>query len=256
MGQQISGTLEWSVASVNNTKGCRNNCTYCYARARALRFKQIAGAEDWTTMTTRRVRPTKLYPGTVMFPSTHDIFPENYDECVGTLASLLERGNRVLIVSKPRLAIIEGLVRDLAAYREQVLFRFTIGTLDPVISKTWEPGAPLPHERTSALELAFCRGWKTSVSMEPMLSPGCAVSEFYMLRPLVTDGIWIGKMNKIGERVRGVADANVRVLSDAQSDYHVRRIYDALKHEPKVRWKESIKRVVGLPLETEAGVDR
>lgn len=252
----VSGTREWAVASENNTKGCRNSCAYCYARARALRSGRIKTPAEWAEMTTRRRRPTKRYDGTVMFPTTHDIFPENLDACVETLRSLLEHGNRVLIVSKPRLDVIETLVMQLAPWRDRVLFRFTIGTLDERLSKIWEPGAPPPEERAIALRVAREWHYETSVSMEPMLNPHFVVHEFATLAPRVSQAIWLGKMNKIRERVRGVPSAEVERLSAAQADSEIHLIYDALKHEPKVRWKESVKLVIGLPFETEAGTDR
>jgi len=191
-----------------------------------------------------------------MFPSTHDIFPENIDACAETLRALLERGNKVLIVSKPRFDVIPSLLDGLDQWRDQVLLRFTIGTLDAGIAKTWEPDAPSPFERLRVLRYAHSAGWKTSVSMEPMLNPLGVVLEFYTLAPLVTDGIWLGLMNKIGQRVRGVAAEKIEALRAAQCDDNIRRIYNRLRLNEKVRWKESVKRVVGLPLETEAGVDR
>jgi hypothetical protein len=48
----------------------------------------------------------------------------------------------------------------------------------------------------------------------------------------------------------------VRQIEDGQADDKVRAIYAALKDEPKVRWKDSYKQVLGLALADEAGLDR
>jgi hypothetical protein len=50
-------------------------------------------------------------------------------------------------------------------------------------------------------------------------------------------------------------EAAVRRIEDGQTDEQIKRIYNALKANPLIRWKESIKSVVGLPLATEAGED-
>jgi hypothetical protein len=72
--------------------------------------------------------------------------------------------------------------------------------------------------------------------------------------PYVTDTIWIGKMNHIGKRVntRGWGEqgyAFLDRLKAAQTDAKILELYEALKDRPRIRWKDSIKRVVGLPEE-------
>jgi len=47
----------------------------------------------------------------------------------------------------------------------------------------------------------------------------------------------------------------LRLIIEGQTAEKIKAIYESLKGEPKVRWKESIKSVVGLPLATEAGTD-
>ena len=49
MSKRISGTREWSVASVNCVTGCENDCRYCYARHEALtRYGgRIKSASEW-----------------------------------------------------------------------------------------------------------------------------------------------------------------------------------------------------------------
>jgi len=76
--------------------------------------------------------------------------------------------------------------------------------------------------------------------------------------PYVTDTLWLGKMNRIRQRVAVITDEDhVRVaeLEAAQTDENIRHIFGMLQHIPRIRWKESIKQVVGLPLADEAGQD-
>jgi hypothetical protein len=76
------------------------------------------------------------------------------------------------------------------------------------------------------------------------------------LLPYVTDTIWIGKMNKIKLRVPADTDpAEIARIEAGQTDARIREIYLALKDHPKIRWKESVKEVVGLPLAEQPGQD-
>jgi hypothetical protein len=80
---------------------------------------------------------------------------------------------------------------------------------------------------------------------------------FDALAPFVTDTIWIGKMNEIRRRAAPGTDlAAIAAIEARQTNEAVRWVYDLLRNEPKVRWKESYKEVLGLPASTEAGLDR
>jgi len=174
----------------------------------------------------------------------------------------------VLIVSKPNLYCIQVLCSALAQWKENILWRFTIGCLDGVISKKWEPCAPIPVERLACLNYVWSRSYRTSVSMEPMLDTRNIERDFEVIKPYVTDSIWLGKMNYVRKRVpvqeyqngvlvqEGAPLEDIERLERGQSNEEIWRIYNALKDQPVVRWKESIKKVVGIPLETEAGTDR
>jgi hypothetical protein len=129
----VSGTKEWSVASVNCAQGCYNGCYYCYAREMAVRFGRVWDHEEWQSNVRVKRKPgqeTRKYPGTVMFPTTHDITPSLLQPSFEVLRNLLTAGNDVLVVSKPSLYCIEALCRGLDRWKHQILFRFTIGCLD------------------------------------------------------------------------------------------------------------------------------
>ena len=260
MAKRISGTREWAAHSVNCISGCAHNCRYCYARARAIRFGQKTMA-DWPLEVVRPkdvAAARKYMPGRVMFPTTHDITPVHVAECMQVLDRLLAAGNEVLVVSKPHVAVILHLCGRYTNYRDNLRFRFTIGTQDEALLDYWEPGAPAFLERWLALSYAKAQGYSTSVSIEPMLWPERVGDLVVTLLPYVTDTIWLGKMNKIRQRVAVLTAEDrerVAALEAAQTDEKIRHIYGMLQHVPQIRWKESIKEVVGLPLADEAGQD-
>lgn len=247
-----TGTREWSDFSCNICIGCANNCLYCYAADNAAtRFKTKARDKWHIEEFSKRSKSLKSFPankGVVMFPTTHDITPFNVGEYIRVAKLILEKGNRLLIVSKPRMECIIKVLDKLRQYKDQILFRFTIGTTSVDISQFWEPGAPLPSERIDCLALATSRGFKTSVSMEPMLEG--RVGAIYVIKSIherVTDTIWIGKMNKPRLRVDMSCPMNrfaVAEIETLQSDDEILKLYAQLKTHPKVRWKDSIKLVI------------
>jgi DNA repair photolyase len=257
----VRGTREWAVANIDCCTGCSHDCLYCYARYDAVEKRQQMSVEEWRRCQIREAdvelsRP--LYAGQVMFPTTHDILPENLQACITVIRKLLDAGNQVLVVSKPHLECVRVLCRELAAYKEKVLFRFTLTARDPKLLSFWEPGAPAYNERRESLCHAFKLGFQTSVSVEPMLDTSDVVSMVRELLPCVSHSIWLGKMNRIEQRVRLESDEirfHVERIRVGQTDAGIMTIYDELCHEPLVRWKESIKEVVGLELPDEPGKD-
>lgn len=262
MADRISGTREWAVKNVNCVNGCEHNCRYCYARWNAVeRFHRIEEGE-WETPHVRQKDVRKQYgkiDGQIMFPTTHDITPAVLEPCMVVLENLLRPGNQVLVVSKPHLDCIQAICDKFDKYKDQILFRFTIGAMNDAILRYWEPGAPCFAERVSALVYAWKHGFDTSVSVEPMLDSENVVTMFHALKPVVTHSIWIGRMNKIASRVKIETNedkAFVTSIEWGQREQRVVEIYHQLKNEPLVRWKESFKEVLGLELATEAGLDR
>ena len=183
-----------------------------------------------------------------MFPTTHDISPFYLESAVVTLRQLLELGNRLLIVSKPHLVCIQRICQEFEKFKSQILFRFSIGSLNEELAAFWEPGAPKIQERIECLHFAHAAGFATSVSMEPMLGGADdAIHTFEALAPFVTDKIWLGKMNQVSTRV-DQRDVNVRrqciQIGKLQCDYEILRLVTALKGHPKVEWKDSIQKVM------------
>lgn len=68
----------------------------------------------------------------------------------------------------------------------------------------------------------------------------------------ITESFWIGKMDKIDQRCdfSGVSqedmDKYVTPLKKFQSDSFVKSMYDIAKDYAKIKWKESVRKVLGL----------
>ncbi|MDJ0623811.1 MAG: radical SAM protein [Desulfocapsaceae bacterium] len=259
--QKISGTREWAVAGVNCATGCPHDCRYCYARYDKVVRKAELKESEWQLC---KIHPEELnrqfplFPGTVMFPTEHDIHPQILDACLTVLKNLLAAGNRVLVVTKPHLACVREMCREFGDRQEQILFRFTITARDNTILRLWEPGAPGYEERLAALRYAFEEGFATSVSVEPMLEAEFVHILVNELMPYVNHSIWLGKMNKIEERVSchfPEITKDLKRIQSFQSDEMIRIIYKRLAHNKLLRWKESIKKVVGIPQAQQPGLD-
>ena len=262
--EKASGTKEWAACNVNVQKGCEHGCLYCYAHGNAGRFKK-SWAKSWTTPSLNRSAIAKAYKKKhekpVMFPSSHDITEANLADCLTVLKKLLAAGNRVLIVSKPHLNCIKTLCRELDGFKGQVLFRFSIGSADDAVLTFWEPHAPNYRERLDSLKWAFKQGYKTSVSCEPMLD-GHIQRVIDDARDYVTDSIWLGRVNRIQNCLTLNAPGNhdakrkAAALMELQNDLWIMGLYMKHKDDPLIRYKDSIKQVVGLERPDEAGLDQ
>lgn len=260
--KQVFGTYEWAVENANFISGCSNNCKYCYSREMAIRFKRKT-TENWhieEVNITQLNKKVKKVDGFIMFPSSHDITPVNLLNSIVFLKKLLEAGNNILIVTKPHFEVIKALCDKFATYKKNILFRFTIGSCNSDILKFWEPNAPDYEERKKCLKFAFDNGFETSISCEPMLDNN-TLDLVADLEDYVTDFIWIGKANFLLRRIKmnGVSDSETinkaNELIQLQSDNNIKILYKDLKDNPKIKWKESIKKVLNLEVSTVKGLD-
>jgi DNA repair photolyase len=250
------GVSEWAPWSYNIGTGCSSNCAYCYSCGITMDMAKKDGKvflrSDWPN---EQIKPWKVnidhkVDEWVMFPSMHCISEKYLPYYILTLENILKAGNRVLIVTKARLQSIQAICDRFPQYKEQILFRITIGSMNANVCKFWEPGAPSPQERMEALQYAHQNGFQTSVSAEPMLeSYEEAISLYETLSPLLTDTIWFGKMAEIDKRVDMTNPAYAKasaMIKEFQSNKNIRLLYNSLKDRPKVMWKDSVREVVGL----------
>lgn len=252
-----TGTKEWSDESRNIQLGCEHDCRHCYAKADALRFKRIPNREAWCKprILQHQLRNFGKVGGRIMFPSIHDITPTNLEYCMEFLKNMLIAGNKVLVVSKPHEACIRRICAtfDDSLFKARLTFRFTIGSMRPESLAFWDNKSPAFEERLACLRYAFEKGYNTSVSCEPYFD-NTIESVVATLCPYITDTIWLGKLNKFEQRVDttgwGAREWNMWYdVQKVQTDDYIWMLYNKLKDNPKVRWKESCKKVLGLPEE-------
>ena len=110
-----------------------------------------------------------------------------------------------------------------------------------------------------ALMLAHRRGFQTSISCEPMLD-GNIEAVVKAVEPYVTETIWIGKMNKAKSRLTfNKAPAAVMLAAERliqqQCDANILALCKRLQGNRMIRWKDSIKKVVGIEAPNAIGLD-
>ena len=229
----------------------------------AIRFKRKT-SENWKQEEVNWEAYNKnlrYREGYIMFPSTHDITPEHLNLAIDFLKRLLSAGNKVLIVSKPSYPCIKHICDAFTEYKDQILFRFTIGSANSKTLRFWEPNAPDYNERKQALVYAFDAGYQTSISCEPMLDNKIdkVIDD---LSQYVTDAIWLGKMNFAIRRLRTNGQLNAETqkaaeqLLEWQNDAIIKKLYKRYKDNPLIKWKESIKKIVGIDISTIKGEDK
>jgi len=238
---------QWADDRINFITGCGNKCKYCYACTMMTHWHHRDPA-NWGNEILRQKdveKKIKKYPKMVMFPSSHDIRPNHLVEAIQVLANILKSGNEVLLTSKPNIECIKKICETFTGYRDKILFRFTIGSLDSLVLKFWEPEAPSFEERFECLKLAFNMGYQTSVSAEPLLDKGVHIL-IRKLSPYITDTIWIGKAEQLRKRLTmngyndPITTSNADDLIEWQNDpIFIRDLYETYKDSPMIRWKTS-----------------
>lgn len=140
------------------------------------------------------------------------------------------------------------------------MFRFSIGSRQDAILSYWEPGAPSFKARLACLQYAYAMEFQTSISGEPMLD-GDPDALIATVRPFVSDSIWLGKINRLRQILpfncprNAEAGRSGEALMALQSDNAIRALYTRYRRDPKIKWKDSIKAVVGLRRPTATGMD-
>lgn len=237
----------WSYNIIASGWLCPNDCAYCYMRPMYARFQRDMDIED-----TIRSNPDKVTKGwrkvpdenskVYMFPSSHDIFPENVGEYIAVAKKIMDANHRIVCVTKPRLECIKRICSELAAYRASFKFRFTITTDDDAVLKTWEGKSTTFAERFECLRFARSNGYETSVSMEPLLSDPTGVIAAVL--PFVTDSVWIGTMSSL--ETMNVPEAESDRLRELYSRESLLKIVERYKTEPKIFWKTSVMCICAL----------
>jgi hypothetical protein len=123
--------------------------------------------------------------------------------------------------------------------KSRIEFRFSIGSTHSDILAKYEPNAPSFEERLRCLQYAYKKGFATSVSMEPFVSPPYETAEAVL--PWVSTHVWIGPMNHTVPR-------ELKVYYTAES---LQSIHDLLLGEfpGKIRFKDAFQRILNIDAE-------
>lgn len=256
MGDRTSGTNEWADSNINWCYGCSHNCHYCYAKFMAKRFKRIKNLDEWKEMRLNQKAIDKGYAkrsGRVMMPTSHDITPEILDPSIKILRKVLAAGNQVLITTKPHFDCIVRICNELLEYKEQIQFRFTIGSYTTRHFEIWEPNAPTFRERLDSLKYAYKKGFKTSVSAEPLLT-NQPMQLITTLREYITESLWFGLMNhvrKLPQNIKHAEHYNKKiewirdnVLLWVKDIEQYKERHKDHKYGRMIRYKDSIRQIL------------
>lgn len=274
----ISGIYEWAHFSMSCFQGCDNSCVYCWAQADKIQKnkkrdpnkltpenRHIPVQREWKHFVNAFRNNQRKYgkDARIMIPGTHDITMQTIHYFLKGLKYMLDdeaSNHTFLIVTKPSLECIKKLCEELNAYKDRIMFRFTIGSADDNVLAFWEPEAPKFQERLDSLKYAYANGYATSVSSEPRLDANVD-AVINATKAYVTDSIWIGTANKLERRLKlnGCATeeylAAAKKLEELQALSYIQELYSKWKDEPKIRWKASLKVMLGLPTNPRVGMD-
>lgn len=175
--------------TINPYSSCSFNCLYCYIRGskygenleRSVAIKSNA-AQLLEIELFKRAKKNDF--GFIVLSSSTDpyIHFEKEEKITRSLLEIILKYKfPVHIITKSPLVTRDFdllkkigeqaiLPEDLRGFNlPGCLITFSFSTLDPNISKIFEPGAPPPMERLKALELCAKEGFKSGVSLMPML---------------------------------------------------------------------------------------
>jgi DNA repair photolyase len=169
--------------TINAYRGCSHACTYCFARPTHEYLGLGIGEDFERTLVVKvnaveRVRAelrAKRWQGEFIAMGTNtDPYQRaegKYHLTAGIIDELAAVRNPFSILTKSTLILrdIDRLVA--AARRTEVRCNFSIGTLDPDVWKTTEPGTPHPRQRVEAVRRLNDAGIPTGVLIAPII-PG------------------------------------------------------------------------------------
>ena len=261
------GTQEWVDISVNTHYFCPYKCKYCYAygliKKRGKRWKISEESLEKEEFILRynwkkAINPLKL-PFVVMYPSMHDLIYEGMNEHLWYIKNRLIplKDATILLVSKGDFRVIKEMSSELAEYKSKIIWRLTITTNDQKeLSDFFESNAPPYNERIKSLKYLEEKGFRTSISIEPLLPPKnkempFGEIEFVNSLSKITNGdIWIGLMNHIPKKRyngRDITELESKHFSRIENFYDIewieKMVHTYYKNK-QIYWKDSIKKIM------------
>jgi DNA repair photolyase len=167
--------------TINPYRGCSHACAYCFARSTHTYLDMDAGA-DFNSRVVVKVNAAELarrelaaprWPGEHIAMGTNvDCYQRaegRYRLMPGIIAALRDAANPFSILTKGTL-----ILRDLdllagAAEVTDVGLNLSVGSADPELCRSVEPGTPSPQRRLEACAAITGRGLRCGVLMGPVL---------------------------------------------------------------------------------------
>lgn len=162
---------EYCELALNLYTGCRHGCVYCYVPLllRVSRYEFMNVLPRWKALEQLEKEAYKYKGRTVFLCFSCDPYQlETNPITTEALKILLASGVNVEILTKAGLRSWQD-IELLKQYKEQVNYGATLTFIDEVKSKQYEPYAALPEERMDVLYAFKFAGFKTWVSLEPII---------------------------------------------------------------------------------------
>lgn len=197
---------EYAPLATNPYKGCGHACKYCYVplathQDRAEFNKGAVSREGFLDRLKKdalRYQRAGVTAQVMLSFATDPYHPGVRDLTRPTLLTLAEHGMGFCTLTKGGTVALE----DIEFFRpSRDAFAATLTTLDYRFSRKWEPNAPTPASRISALSAFHARGIFTWVSLEPTLDVEASLAIVEATHGFV-DLYKIGRANYLKEITR------------------------------------------------------
>jgi DNA repair photolyase len=191
---------EYADYAVNLYDGCSHGCTYCYAplvmHKKREEFNQPKPRKDilkYLEEDAAYLSDHREYGNSVFLCFSCDPY-QHLDKKLGltreAIKTLHKYGLSVSILTKGGFTA----VRDFDLLTDHDQFGATLTCLSKSAAREWEPNAALPGLRILTLSKAHSYGFKTWVSLEPVLNPETTL-EIIRETHTVVDMYKVGKLN-------------------------------------------------------------
>jgi DNA repair photolyase len=178
--QGDSPMFRWTI---NPYRGCSHACVYCFAR-RTHEYLDLDSGRDFDTRILVKVNAGERLRAELARPSwrgEHIAMGTNtdpYQRAEGRyrlmpqiIAALRDAANPFSILTKGTLVLRDLDLLEQAARVTEVGMAVSVGSVDPAVWRTVEPGTPSPRARLDVVRRLAERGIGCSVLMAPIL-PG------------------------------------------------------------------------------------
>lgn len=242
--------------TLNLGMGCGYECRYCYVGALMARHPVVGKIKAQTGLSLGEISLLREDPlvvlerellysdGTPRFTNHQVVFTStSIDPCANKeIMAMTLAACRLILIHTPwtirvltKSAAVIVLARDLAEYKDRVIFGLSTGTLNDQVAQQVELRASPPSARIRALETLHREGFQTFGMICPVL-PQADYAKFAdevakRILPFVTESVWVEVINARGKSF----DATIAALDDAGDT--VTKAAMQLVHDDKAAWE-------------------